>query len=139
MRGRLFALVALVVVVVAAISIVWFAGQRSPSGEVVTLVTYGSGGKQETSLWVVEEGGQLWLRADYPASGWVERLRENPQVSLTRGEETRRYRAEPVESSDARERINASMAEKYGSSGSFVEFFGSHDKSIPIRLHPRPS
>ncbi len=115
-----------------------FVVATSPSEEVVVLVTRGlDGAAHQTSLWIVEDGGQLWLRSGNPTSSWLARLRNDPDVELARAGERTAYRAVPVETTGARDRVNALMAEKYGTSDDLVAWFGDMSDSVPIRLDPR--
>lgn len=107
----------------------------SPSDELVVLVTQDADGKaHETTLWIVEDGGRLWLRSGNPTSSWLARLRSHPAVELDRMGERASYRAVPVETGEARERVNALMAEKYGASNGLVELFENTSESVPVRL-----
>lgn len=131
---RLIAALAILVGLVA----VFFLGIAllSESGEVVVLETADAEGRSyETRLWIVEDAGQLWLRAGSPSSRWYVQLEASPDVKLTRGEETRDYRAVPVEA--VRERINALMAEKYGTADRLIGIMADRGDSVPIRLDPR--
>ncbi|MEE9280775.1 MAG: nitroreductase/quinone reductase family protein [Myxococcota bacterium] len=115
-----------------------FVVATSPSEDVVVLVTRGpDGAAHKTSLWIVEDEGRLWLRSGNPTSAWLARLRSNPDVELARAGERTAYRAVPVETTQARDRVNALMAEKYGTSGGLAAWFGDRSRSVPIRLDPQ--
>ena len=104
-------------------------------GEGVTLHTVdGSGGEHTTSLWVVELDGAQYLRGGDGASGWVQRLRENPEVRVERGGEVAPYRA-VIEPGRVRE-IDALMAEKYGAADAIIDVIRDPAQSVAVRLEP---
>jgi len=120
--------------VLGIVALFVFAGDLG--GEVVTLRTADTVGvMHDTSVWVVDDGGRLWVRAGSPKAGWYERIQVKPEVELVRGGETRRYTAVPVEGS--RERINALMAERYGWADRLIGLVRSRDQAVAIRLDPR--
>jgi hypothetical protein len=105
-------------------------------GEVVTLRSWDSVGvEHETSLWLVEDGGTLWLRAGTPRAGWLERVRTRPEVVMTRNGVESKYAASVVD--QARDRVNALMAAKYGLADTLVGVVHDTDESLPVRLEPR--
>jgi len=109
-------------------------------GEVVTLQTSNaSGASFETSVWVVEDAGSLWLRAGRGNATWLARLRVRPEVTIERHGERRAFHAVPVEDDGARERVNAGMAAKYGAADRILARFVDHSRSVPIRLDPSAS
>lgn len=104
-------------------------------GEVVTLTTRGPDGAQyETSLWIVEDEGSLWLRAGNPESAWLKRLAEAPLVELRRGAEAVEYRAEIVRG--RAERINQKMAEAYGWADRAIGGMRDEGMVTAVRLVP---
>jgi hypothetical protein len=106
-------------------------------GEVVTVLTSNPrGAEYETTLWVVEQGGALWLRSARPDSQWLARLRAKPDIVVLRGEERRAYHAVALDDADARARVNAAMTAKYGAAARVLARFVDLDRSIPIRLDP---
>lgn len=105
------------------------------AGETVTLRSYVEDGpSKETSLWVVDDRGQIWLRAGQPGSKWLARLSARPQVELIRGGVERRYRA--VVMPRQRDRINRLMAEKYGWVDRMLGMMRDASAATPIRLDP---
>jgi len=108
-------------------------------GEVVNLSTVDSSGAQfETQLWIIEQGGQLYLRAGRPAARWLARLRAHPEVRVERAGTTKTYRAVPVEDPATREAVNRGMAEKYGQADSLIGRIFDRNQTVPIRLEPLP-
>jgi hypothetical protein len=106
-------------------------------GEVVRLTITGDDGREhETDVWVVELDDRLYLRAADPASKWLARLRENPDVSLARAGSKRTYRALPDETGALRDRVDRAMADKYGFSDRIWDLVADRSSAIPIRLVP---
>ena len=126
----------LVAVVLLAVLFVVATGVASETGgEVVTLHTRDAdGGEVSTSLWLVEHGGQLYLRAGQQGSGWLERLQADSRVELEREGQRRAYRA--VGAGDVRDRVNELMAEKYGRADAFIGVMRDDSQTVPIRLDP---
>ncbi len=102
-------------------------------GEVVRVETQdGSGQSFVTSVWVVDMDGSAWLRAGNRDSGWVERLRTQPRVLVTRNGVKEAYRAGVRD--EAVGRVNASMREKYGIADRIVSTLHDPGKIAAIRL-----
>lgn len=105
-------------------------------GEVVTVITSDERGiDYETSLWVVDDAGQAWLRAGSTDSTWYQRLRRNPEIRMERGGEEREYEAVPVPEKTGR--INELMARKYGVADRIVGLIRNEGASMAIRLDRR--
>ena len=138
MRRLGIALACLIGLGVVLIALVF--GISELGGEVVTVETLDSDGTpHETRLWVVDDGGDAWLRSGVPTSSWFLRLDANPEVHVTRAGETHSYRAEPVRDPAVRDRIHAKMAEKYGLAERLIAASRDGDRSIPVRLAPQRS
>ena len=104
-------------------------------GEVVVLTTYSAGGNPKTtSLWVVDDHEQVWLRAGRPDSDWLWWLEANPRVTLERAGRSTDYRAVVVPKQ--RERINRLMAERYGWADQLIGLMRDPLETRPIRLDP---
>lgn len=105
--------------------------------EVVELHTISEAGEEVvTRLWLVDYEGMQYLRVGGDGSGWYSRTLANPEISLTRDAETRRYIAVPrPELSLA---INDLMQEKYTWGDSVIGAMFGRDGSIPIELQPVP-
>ncbi len=105
------------------------------AGEVVILHTLDAEGRlHATHLWIVEEEGDLWLRAGQAESGWYRRLQARPEVELERAGEPRRYRAVPMP--DRTARINQRMAEQYGWVDRVIGLMRDPDGAVAVRLAP---
>ena len=104
-------------------------------GEVVVLHTEDDVGLgYQTSLWVIDDRGQIWLRAGQPGADWLERLKARPRVQLERGGVTVDYNARVLETQ--RDRINRLMAEKYGWADQLIGMRRDDSGTMPIRLDP---
>jgi hypothetical protein len=99
-------------------------------GEVVQLHTREAGGEwQTTPLWIVDVAGREYLRAGDPESGWVLRMRANPEVRLERNGQLRDVTL-AAESSE-RALVNRKMADRYGWADDFVGLMGNRSVSTP--------
>lgn len=106
------------------------------TGELVTLETWDRRDRRlATTLWIVEERGEIWLRALDPGAAWVERLRARPEVTLTRGGVPRPLRAELAAADTGR--IHLRMHERYGWRDSLVSVLHDPRQAVAIRLRPR--
>jgi hypothetical protein len=124
----IFALFLLVIVGILGLQL--FA---SESGEVVVVTTHGSDGEPfSTRLWVIDKNGAPWLRAGSMKSTWYQRLLENPQIEVRRGEHA--FTALSVPRPEFQQRINDSMVEKYGWADKFIGLLFGRGNSIPIEL-----
>jgi hypothetical protein len=104
-------------------------------GEVVTLHTSGSNGDHyDTQLWVVEEGGELYLRAHFSRARWLARVREHPEVELRRGDQSQHFVAGPLDDPQVRRAVNRAMAEKYGLADRLASALWDPQSSVPVHL-----
>ncbi|HTO51859.1 MAG TPA: hypothetical protein VMR50_00620 [Myxococcota bacterium] len=133
-----------VVLALVAILVTWLGSLAylgSPAaGEVVTVTTIDAGGaRHKTLVWIVDREGQPWLRAGNAESGWVARLRANPQIEIERNGSTTRYRATPAPEATAE--IDALVRAKYGARDVLVGWLmpGSRKSTLALRLEPEPS
>jgi hypothetical protein len=88
------------------------------------------------TLWVVEDDGFAWIRAESPARTWLPAVREDPNVTLRwRGQEIS-YRAILWDSAEARAHVDPLFRRKYGIAEAVRALLRQHE-TIPIRLEPR--
>ena len=115
---KLLTVVGLLVAAFMAASIIT---ATSLVGEVVTLHTRSADGEwQTTPLWIVDFDNASYLRAGTPdGSGWVTRLRDNPQARLERSGKLEDVRL--VEEPPRLQAVHAKMADKYGWADDFVD------------------
>jgi hypothetical protein len=129
--------VILLVGVVAAL-VVTVAMFGVDEGEVVGLTTRdAAGATYETQVWIVDDGGTLFLRAGRTEARWLERIRANPAVEIHRGEGVKLYTAVPLDDDATRTRVNELMKAKYGDADRMIARFFDQRHSVPIRLDPR--
>jgi hypothetical protein len=102
-------------------------------GEVVILHTLDErGGDYTTSLWVVEDGHYLYLRAGKPESTWLLRLKANPDIELERGGRRLSFRAWAAPR--YRDQVNERMAAKYGWADWLVSHVRDQSTTTPVQL-----
>lgn len=102
-------------------------------GEVVEVVTTDArGARFETSVWIVEAYGDLWLRAGNPEADWLRRLRATPEVLLRRGGGETRHRA--VVATNSARRVNDLMRQKYGWADRLISTLHDPAKAVAVRL-----
>jgi hypothetical protein len=112
-------------------------GASELGGEVVTLHTHDGPKEVATRLWVVEDGGFLYLRAGDPGSRWLRRIQTDPEIVVERDGVATRYRGVPVlDDPEQPARIHALMREKYGFADRIVSVLGDRSLSVPVRLVP---
>jgi len=88
------------------------------------------------TLWVVEDEGRLWIRAETRQRRWLPAVLARPEVELRRDGQTRRYEALPMDNPDSIAYVNALFREKYGLADRVRELTTDRDP-LPIRLDPR--
>lgn len=100
--------------------------------EVIVLRTENrDGGRLETRLWIVDDGGFSWLHGG--DSEWMRNLRARPIVEIERDGETQRYRAYAVPGPHPR--LHELLRAKYGMADRWVRFVGpDNDSTTPVRL-----
>jgi hypothetical protein len=100
--------------------------------EVIVLRTENrDGGRLETRLWIVDDGGFSWLHGG--DSEWMRNLRARPIVEIERDGETQRYRA--YAAPGPHPRLHELLRAKYGIADRWVRFVGpDNDSTTPVRL-----
>ena len=84
-------------------------------------------------LWVVEDRHHLWLRGENPQRRWLEHLQGGPIIELRRNGENRRYRANVLDTADAREYVDTMFRAKYGLADELRDLMNPGE-SVPVRL-----
>jgi hypothetical protein len=108
----------------------------SELGEVVVFTTFDTNQSAVTTrMWTVDHDGFSWLRSG-KGSSWLERIEGDPNVDLTRGDTTQRFRASPVRKPTAVAQVNTLMGEKYGLADRWISLFVDRGSSVVIRLVP---
>ena len=105
------------------------------TGEVVVLTTTDEqGAAHETRLWVVDNGGEAWLRAGMDQAGWYGRILKNPSVTLMRNGHEANFTAVPVPA--ATDTISGLVRKKYGWGEKLISKTIDRKASVAIRLEP---
>jgi len=93
----------------------------------------------DTVLALHDDGGQLWVESGHWFRGWYHRLQANPDVELTRGGETKPYRAIPVDTPEALARMQQLMGKDSGARYTAMRAMLLFAPIKPVRLDPRPA
>ena len=88
------------------------------------------------TVWMVDDGPYLWIRAEDPARRWLPAVREEPSVSLRRAGREYAYRAALWDTPEGRAYVDPLFRAKYGLADEARAFF-RRTETIPIRLDPR--
>lgn len=108
------------------------------TSEVVVLRTFGTGHVEHyASLWVIEDDQHIWVRADNRERRWLEHVRANPRVEMSRGGRTNSYLARFFDDADARAYLDSRIRQKYGFADWLREQIDDRD-TLPIRLERIP-
>jgi hypothetical protein len=115
----------------------YFQPQR---GNTAVLRTFDAQGEpHETVLTLLDDGGTLWVESGHWFRGWYRRLLRNPDVELVRGGEAKPYRAVPVDTPAALERVQELMGKGRGSRYWVSRAMLLFAPIKPVRLDPRPA
>ena len=106
-------------------------------GNAATLRTFDPNGTaHDRVLLLHEDNGQLWVESGHWFRGWYNRLLENPQVELVRGDDVSPFIAAPVD--DAR--VVAMLTRKMGKGRDFrywiARALSMFAPILPVRLDP---
>jgi hypothetical protein len=129
-RGTLCVLVGLALFWVA-----WRVGGEATRDVAILEIPDIDNSDRYVTLWAVEDGSWVWLRAARPDRQWLEWLEKQPRVKLDLGGETRRYTAEILRQPMARQRVDELMREKYPWADQ-VRVLLLGDDTVPVRLTP---
>jgi len=107
------------------------------ASEIAVLRTIGVNHEDHfATLWVVDSGPHLWIRAENRQRRWLGHLRANPNVELRRNGRTIEYHARPFDTAEARAYVDRLFREKYGIADRARAIVENRD-TLPIRLEPR--
>ncbi|MFQ5510658.1 MAG: hypothetical protein ACE5EO_02300 [Candidatus Krumholzibacteriia bacterium] len=119
----------------AALLIVGIFALSELGGEVVTVrSTRADGSVKSTRLWIVDDAGETWLRAGIPTEPWLEHIGDNPTIQLVRAGDTKPFVALAVRTAEARDRVHALMAAKYGTADKIISLIRDSKGSVAVRL-----
>jgi hypothetical protein len=125
---------AVLFVALAALVVVAHMAVIEVGREVVTLRTPGPGGTWVvTRLWIVDDGGSVWLHS--AGAAWAKRFEGDPVVEVERGGVVRRYRAHAMPGPHPR--VHELLRQKYGWADRWVRFLAPDDEgTLAVRLDP---
>ena len=90
-----------------------------------------------TSLWFVEDGSWIWLRAATPDRRWLADLRPEVAVQVElNGGAGANYRAAVIKDGETQKRLNARMRAKYGHADWLRELVLGRDT---VAIQPTPA
>jgi hypothetical protein len=130
----------LLVAIGALVAILVLGSVAVDEGEIVTLATVDAGGRHyETQLWIVDLEGRSYLRSATPRTGWLKRLRGNPEATLTRDGTSIAVHAREVADPDLGVAVSRAMAAKYGDTDRFYSWLFDRRRSVVVLLSPLPA
>jgi hypothetical protein len=92
----------------------------------------------ETRMIVLRDGDVTWVQSGHHFRGWYHRLLRNPEVELMVGDETRTYRAVPLQDPTSKATVNRLIEERVGWVGALgVRTILLFAEVKPVRLDPR--
>ena len=141
MRIVRIAAIVLAVYIVLGVSLDVFIGVFQPQqANTAVLRTYDADGSpHDTVLALHDDSGQLWVESGHWFRGWYHRLLRNPDVELTRGGQTKPYRAVPVDTPEALARMERLMGRDAGAGYTLMRAMLLFAPIKPVRLDPRPA
>ena len=125
--------------VVLALALDGAIGYFQPQGAgTAVLRTFDEEGKpHETVLSLLDDDGTLWVESGHHFRGWYHQLLSNPEVELVRGGEVAAYRAVPVDTPQALERVAELMGKGRGAGYYVSRAMLLFAPIKPVRLDPR--
>jgi hypothetical protein len=115
-------------------AITWLALESSGVGVLRTSTADGSA--RATHVWYAEHEGSLWVEAATPERSFLLDIRRTPEVVMSSGGDSSRYRAEILDSPSAHDRIRALLRAKYGLRDWWVGLLQDTSRSVAVSLHP---
>ena len=135
---KLVKIVAIVAAVIVALGMLFESaiGYLQPQGDsTAVLRTFDANGQaHERVLSLHEDNGQLWVESGHWFRGWYNRLLENPEVELIRGDDVRTFTAHPVNTPEAVELLTGKMQRQGGRAYWVVRLLCLFAPIKPVRL-----
>lgn len=101
------------------------------AGDTLVITTFdGSGNSAERVLSTLEHDGNLYVAANHWPRAWYHQALENPQVEITRGDETRDYRVVTIDEAEFQRVHNANPV------GPVARFLMGYAPRRIVRLEP---
>ncbi|MCE2391866.1 MAG: hypothetical protein J4G09_10355 [Proteobacteria bacterium] len=95
------------------------------------------GQSHDTVLSLLEDDGTLWVESGHWFRGWYHRVRANPDVELIRDGEPGAYRAVPLDTPEAVDRVTRLMGKGAGAGYYIGRTMLLWAPIKPVRLDPR--
>ena len=96
-----------------------------------------AGNPRGTVLSLLDDDGTLWVESGHWFRGWYNRILSNPDVELVRGEKVGAYRAVPVDTPEALERVTKLLGKGDGAGYYLGRAMFLFAPIKPVRLDPR--
>ena len=103
--------------------------------ELVTLHVSSGANDYDPQLFIVDDDGTSWIRAERPDRLWLAAVRANPEVVVHRGDQDIPYHAEIWNRDRDHRHVDALFRAKYGLLDRLAAFVWRRD-AVPIRLDP---
>jgi len=103
--------------------------------EVVTLHVSSGANDYYPRLFVVDDDRAVWIRAERPDRLWLKAVRDNPDVTLSRGEHDIPYHAQVWNGDGGHYYVDRLFRAKYGWIDRAAAVIWSRD-AVPIKLTP---
>ena len=102
---------------------------------VVILTQEADGAPHETTVWLAVVDGQGYIRTG--DTHWHQNIARDPKIAVRVAGQEHAVTAEHVGDPALRAKVNATFAEKYGFSNTFVGWFADREKAQIMALVPR--
>jgi hypothetical protein len=103
----------------------------------VLIETNGERGPKRTIIWVVVEGGEVFVRSVLGENGhWYQRALADPDVALIVNGEHQRFRAVPANDADSVDRVSNGLRAKYPPDRSLDAMIRDEVLATTLRLDP---
>ena len=114
-------------------------GTFQPQSETTALLrTFEEDGTpQDTVLSLLDDDGQLWVESGHWFRGWYHRAVANPEVELIRGDDIAQYRAVPLDTPEALDKVTQLMGKGQGAGYWVGRTMLLYAPIKPVRLDPR--
>ena len=114
-------------------------GTFQPQSETTALLrTFEEDGTpQDTVLSLLDDDGQLWVESGHWFRGWYHRAVANPEVELIRGDDIAKYRAVPLDTPEALDKVTQLMGKGQGAGYWVGRTMLLYAPIKPVRLDPR--
>ena len=107
-------------------------------GSTVVLRSFDTdGNSQDTVLSLLDDDGQLWVESGHWFRGWYDRVVANPEIELVLNGETLAYRAVPLDTPEALDKVTKLMGKGEGAGYTISRTMLLWAPIKPVRLDPK--